>query len=73
MGYLEKNARQCDNCGSDGHFTITIGSKVYCRRSGNLYVNPDSTEIMELGTVNYPYKTLESAFIEVWNYWTDPA
>jgi hypothetical protein len=24
-----------------------------------------------MGTLEYPYKTLDQAFIEVWNFWTD--
>lgn len=59
----------CGGCASG--FTIMMGDKKYCRTKGEIYVNPDSTKTFELGTKMYPYKTLESAFIEVWNYWTD--
>ena len=34
-----------------------------------IYVNANSSHLIELGTVNFPYKTLDSAFIEVWNHW----
>ena len=48
--------------------TITIDTLEYCRE-GNIYINPDSTSSIELGTKNHPYKTIDQAFIEVFNYW----
>lgn len=57
------------SCGSTcTGVTITIGTRQYCRGS-SIYVNPDSTSPIELGTMDHPYKTIDQAFIEVFNYW----
>ena len=39
----------------------------FCRNK-NIYVNPDSIEILELGTRKYPYKNLMLPFIELANF-----
>lgn len=36
-------------------------------RDLNIYVNPDSKELIELGTIKYPYKHLGAVFIELFN------
>ena len=36
-------------------------------RSNEIYINPSSTEIIELGTNQYPYKTAKAAFSELLN------
>ena len=36
-------------------------------RNLKYYVNPDSKELIELGTLKYPYKNLGTVFIEVFN------
>jgi hypothetical protein len=50
--------------------TITIDGYSYCREN-TIYVNPDSSSSVELGTMDHPYKSIDQAFIEVFNYW-DP-
>ena len=40
----------------------------YCRDLTQIYVNSLSTSFIEIGTKEYPYKRLHSAFIEIWNY-----
>ena len=50
-------------------YTINIEGSKYCRSL--IYVNPDSSSDVEIGTIEHPYKTIDSAFNEVWNYWTD--
>ena len=37
-------------------------------KSFDIYINPNSTEIIELGTIDYPYKSLGLAFVELLNY-----
>ena len=37
-------------------------------RNFDYYVNPDSDSIVELGTINHPYKHISYAFVEVLNY-----
>lgn len=39
----------------------------FCR-SLTLYVDPNSVEILELGTKKYPYKYFGLAFVEIFNY-----
>jgi len=34
-----------------------------------IYVDPTSTSPSELGTMAHPYKTIDQAFIEIFNYW----
>ena len=36
-------------------------------RDFKIYVNPDSKELIELGTIKYPYKQLGAAFVEIFN------
>ena len=36
-------------------------------RSNTYYVNPESTEIIELGTLEYPYKSIKYVFVEILN------
>ena len=50
---------------------MTIDGADYCRDSA-IYINPDSTSALELGSMTYPYKTIDQAFIEVFNHW-DPS
>lgn len=38
-------------------------------RDFNYYVNPNSTELVELGTKKYPYKNIGLAFLEILNFW----
>lgn len=58
-------------CGSTcSGVMITIGVYEYCRED-SIYINPDSTVTLELGTMDYPFKTIDQAFIEIFNYW-DP-
>lgn len=45
------------------------GNKAYCRGM-NFYVNLDSSENMELGTKEYPYKSLTLVFVEILNYFS---
>jgi hypothetical protein len=47
---------------------ITIGGYEYCREA-SIYINPDSAMTLELGTMNYPFKTIDQAFIEIFNFW----
>ncbi|CAI2363934.1 unnamed protein product [Moneuplotes crassus] len=42
-------------------------NKAYCR-GFNYYVNSNSTEVVELGTKEFPYKGLSLVFIELLNY-----
>ena len=37
-------------------------------RSYNYYVDPESNEITELGTIDYPYKHLGKPFVEIYNF-----
>ena len=53
-------------------FQITIvnnqfGDKPICR-GFNYYVDSGSTQTIELGTINYPYKSIELVFVELLNY-----
>lgn len=48
--------------------TITIDSLDYCREA-KIFVDPTSASTTELGTMNNPYKTIDQAFIEIFNYW----
>lgn len=58
-------------CGSTcSGVMITIGVYEYCRED-SIYINPGSTVTLELGTMNHPFKTIDQAFIEIFNYW-DP-
>ena len=52
-------------------YEVMVGGDAhrYCR--GSIYVNPESTSEVELGTMAHPYKLLDQAFNEVWNHWTD--
>lgn len=51
---------------------MTINGKNYCRNTDlGIYVNSKSTLEVELGTKDYPYKTVDQAFLEVWNFWPD--
>jgi hypothetical protein len=45
------------------------GNKAYCRGS-KYYVNPDSTEVVELGSKKYPYKSISLVFVELLNYFS---
>ena len=49
-------------------FNVTI-SGLYYWRSNNIYIDPSSTSPIELGSKTYPYKTIDQAFIEIFNYW----
>lgn len=51
---------------------MNISGNLYCWQGDDIYVNPNSRREAELGTIEFPYKTIDQAFIEVWNYWTDP-
>ena len=42
-------------------------NKPFCR-GFNYYVDPDSTEVIELGTKSYPYKNIGLPFVEILNY-----
>ena len=44
-----------------------VHNLTFCR-GYDYYVNPDSTEILELGTKQYPYKNLMLPFIEIFNF-----
>ena len=44
-----------------------FGNRPFCR-DFEYYVNPDSDSIIELGTVNHPYKQITYAMIEILNY-----
>lgn len=48
--------------------TIVIDTFSYCR-SNKIYVDSTSTSTTELGTLADPYKTIDQAFIEIFNYW----
>lgn len=52
---------------------MVINNKQYCRPNTdlNIYVNSNSKLEIELGTRDYPYKSIDQAFMEVWNFWTD--
>ena len=39
-------------------------------RSPNIYINPQSTSMIELGTIKYPFKFSKSAFSEVLNQYS---
>lgn len=49
--------------------TITIDGYQYCR-DASIWVDPTATERIELGSLAYPYKTIDQAFIEIFNYWS---
>ena len=57
------------NCGSNEVFIqdAQLRNLKLCR-SLDYYVNPKSSEIVELGTQQYPYKNIALAFLEVLNY-----
>ena len=42
-------------------------NRPFCR-DFEYYVNPDSNSIIELGTINHPYKQITYAMIEILNY-----
>lgn len=57
------------DCGSDA-ISITdeqLWDKPICR-DFNYYVDPSSSEIIELGTKAYPYKSIGLPFVEILNY-----
>jgi hypothetical protein len=39
-------------------------------RSYEYYVNPESEEVIELGTKEYPFKSVSLPFIEIFNYFS---
>jgi len=45
-------------------------NRKFCRTEP-IYVNQQSPHVIEMGTYQYPYKTLEHSSIEVWNWWED--
>ena len=69
--YLDLDTLQCvTQCNQDSQIAINdsqFGNRLICR-SFQYYVNPDSDSIVELGTIDYPYKELSYAFIEILNY-----
>lgn len=44
--------------------------KLLCRNN-DIYISPDANNVVELGTREFPYKTLDHANIEVFNFWLD--
>ena len=62
---------QCvTRCDSTTQITINdtqFDSRPFCRNF-EYYVNSDSDSIIELGTIDHPYKQISYAFIEILNY-----
>ena len=57
-------------CNQDTQIAINdtqFGNRLICR-DFEYYVNPDSDSIIELGTMDYPYKDISYVFIELLNY-----
>lgn len=52
--------------------TTQTNNKAYCRGL-NYYVNPDSIEVVELGSQKFPYKSLSLPFVEILNYFSHKA
>ena len=50
---------------SDAQFSVNS----FCR-TPNFYINPDTIEIIEMGSQKYPYKNLKSALSEILNYFS---
>ncbi|CAI2365911.1 unnamed protein product [Moneuplotes crassus] len=57
----------CDPVTQVSMNSTQTGNKAYCR-GFNYYVNSNSTDVVELGTKEFPYKSLSSVFIELLNY-----
>ena len=60
----------CVSACADNQLQMTgeqVHNLTFCR-GYDYYVNPDSTEILELGTKQYPYKNLMLPFIEIFNF-----
>eukprot|EP00347_Sterkiella_histriomuscorum_P003258 403364981 len=49
------------------HSEFPLKTFAYCR-SNEIYVDASSTSYYELGTIQFPYKSLQQALIEMYNY-----
>ena len=69
--YLYLDTLTCvTECNSDTQIAINdtqFDNRLICRNF-EYYVNPDSDSIVELGTIDHPYKQLSYAFVEILNY-----
>ncbi|CAI2367995.1 unnamed protein product [Moneuplotes crassus] len=62
-----------NSCNSDIQIILNntqSGNKAYCRGL-DYYVNPDSIEVIEAGTKEYPYRSLSLVFVELLNYFSN--
>ena len=55
------------NCSSNQLVLANDLNQNFCRDK-TFFVNPDSREVIELGTKSYPYKSLTLALLDVY-YW----